>query len=163
MDRVSFTVPGEPVPWQRAGVFGSRHFKQPESAGYHKLVRDCAAVAMRGAQPFTGACAVSMVAYLAIPRSWGLKRARMALGGAEKPKGRPDCDNLAKGALDALGAQPKRGKKPAEPGVVWNDDAQVTELRVVKRYSDRPRLEVSIVHLEAKDRGVAFVPTEDAA
>lgn len=163
MDRLSFTVPGEPVPWQRAGLSGTRHYTDAATRGYAKLVRDTAALAMRGAAPFTGACAVSVVAYLAIPRSWGLKRARMAVSGAEKPKSKPDCDNLAKGALDALGAKPKRGKRRhAEPGIVWNDDAQVTELRIVKRYSDTPRLEVSVVHLEAKERGVEIIKTEAA-
>ena len=32
----------------------------------------------------------------------------------------------------------------------------------MKRYSDRPRLEISIVHLEAAERGVPYIPKEAA-
>lgn len=45
---------------------------------------------------------------------------------------RPDCSNLAKGVEDALN------------GVVWKDDSQIIDLRVVKQYALESFIEVFI-------------------
>jgi len=166
MDRVSFTVPGDPVgkgrPIMSRRNGQLRAVTPPATVAYEAEVRRCAILAMRGVAPFAGACAVEIAAYMPIPKSWGLGKARKAAAGHVLPIGKPDADNIVKAALDPLGAKPKRGKRLAEPGAVWRDDTQAVEVRVVKRYSDRPRLEVSVVHLEAAERGVVIVPKEEA-
>ena len=49
-----------------------------------------------------------------------------------KPTKKPDADNVAKIILDALN------------GFAWQDDAQITDLRIIKRYSDEPCVVVEI-------------------
>ena len=49
---------------------------------------------------------------------------------------KPDRDNLDKRVLDAL------------TGVFWQDDAQICQGWIQKRYSDRPRTEIYITRLE---------------
>jgi len=51
---------------------------------------------------------------------------------------RPDCDKLARGAIDALG----------EAGV-WRDDAQVAELVATKAYAERSGLRVRVREVTA--------------
>lgn len=58
------------------------------------------------------------------------------LNGIINPTKKPDCDNIAKIILDALN------------GIAYPDDSQVTCLLVMKRYSESPRVEVT---LEAKE------------
>jgi len=140
MDRVSFTVPGDPVgkgrPIMSRRNGQLRAVTPAATVAYEAEVRRCAILAMRGVAPFAGACAVEIAAYMPIPKSWGLGKARKAAAGRVLPIGKPDA--------------------------VWRDDTQAVEVRVVKRYSDRPRLEVSVVHLEAAERGVVIVPKEEA-
>lgn len=150
-DRVHITVPGEPIGKGRPRFGNGRTYTPQKTRVYEAWVRFCAQRVMAGRVPFTGACSVEVAAYLPIPKSWGLGKARKALEGYLLPTGRPDADNLLKAAADSLN------------GVVWTDDAQVVEARVVKRYSDNPRMEISVVHLEAPDRGVEIVKLEEAA
>lgn len=154
-DRVAFTVPGIPVgkgrPRFARTKFGVRTFTPEKTAGWEALARHAAGQAMAGQPPFDGAVAVEITAHLPIPASWSKVRQVRARQGWLLPTVKPDADNLQKGALDAMN------------GVVYGDDKQAVEVRVVKRYSDRPRLEVSVVHLEAAERGVAIVPAERAA
>ena len=75
---------------------------------------------------------VNMYIYVPIPQSWSkIKRSR-ALNDEEYPTTKPDVDNVVKGVLDALN------------GIVFEDDKQVVDLCVIKRYSDRPRVEVRV-------------------
>lgn len=151
VDRIHILVPGEPIGKGRPRFGNGRTYTPEKTRSYETWVTFHARQAMAGRHVFFGACSVSVVAYMPIPKSWGLKAAREALEGRKHPTGRPDGDNLLKAACDALN------------GVVWVDDAQAVEARVVKRYSDTPRLEISVVHLEAPDRGVEIVKTEEAA
>lgn len=69
----------------------------------------------------------------------GRSRLRVALRAFQPDKRRRDLDNLLKATLDAL----------AHAGV-YEDDAQIDELVVVRAGVDRaaPRIEVSIVEME---------------
>lgn len=50
---------------------------------------------------------------------------------------RPDCDNLAKGMLDPM---TKIG--------FWRDDAQVVDLRIVKRWGDVAGIYVEVEQID---------------
>lgn len=71
---------------------------------------------------------VELVAYLPIPPSWSRRKAAEAAGRRHRTK--PDADNVAKAALDAL----------------FKHDQVVSDLRVQKRWDDGggPRLEVTV-------------------
>lgn len=56
----------------------------------------------------------------------------LMLDGKKNPTKKPDCDNIAKIILDALN------------GILYPDDSQITMLLVSKRYSENPRVEVTL-------------------
>lgn len=140
--RVTFTVPGEPRGWQRTGQRIRRskktgrlfvqNFTRGETRAEEDGIKHIAAAAMRGRSLLDGPLVLEAIAYLSVPRSWSMKRQRMALAGHIFPAVKPDFDNLAKLCSDALNK------------VVWRDDAVVVRAFTDKRYSDRPRLEVCI-------------------
>lgn len=57
--------------------------------------------------------------------------------GTVLPIVKPDCDNYIKSLLDGMN------------GVVWKDDALITDIFAHKRYSDKPRIEITIMETEA--------------
>lgn len=67
---------------------------------------------------------VMIIANFAIPKSYSEKR-KKALDGQMRPK-KPDVDNIAKFYLDALNK------------TLYDDDAQIVSLNVIKRYSILP-------------------------
>ena len=98
----------------------------------------------RPAAPLLGPLRVEIVAVFSRPQRMQRlsKRTGEVLGGysaAECPHtAKPDADNVAKAVLDALAPW-------------WGDDAQVADLRVVKRYvaiGESARLDVRIGRVE---------------
>jgi Holliday junction resolvase RusA-like endonuclease len=76
------------------------------------------------------------MAFLAVPASWSNKKRDAALAGIVRHTGRPDFDNFAKIGCDALN------------GIVWADDSQIVEARIVKLYSESPSLRIEVQPLE---------------
>lgn len=114
----------------RAGAF-VRTYTDAKTRTYEGELRAAAADVMRGRAPIEGPIVVMMEAYLPIPASWSQKKRAQALAGALRPTSKPDVDNLAK-ILDAFNQ------------VVFVDDKQIVDGRIVKAYSDRPRLVVTV-------------------
>ena len=75
---------------------------------------------------------VSIVVVKAVPKPFTKKRRAAALSGIISPRTKPDLDNVAKIYLDALN------------GVVWRDDAAVTELVVSKVYGEVDKVSVAV-------------------
>lgn len=75
---------------------------------------------------------VSIRAYFEIPKSWTKKKRREWELRQWRPRVKPDADNIAKAVLDALN------------GVAYEDDAQVSDLRVKKRYGVTAMVVVTI-------------------
>ena len=95
---------------------------------------------MGARKPLSGPLAVAVDAVLTIPASWSARKRDDALR-IPRPTGRPDVDNLAK-TVDALNK------------LVWQDDSQIVDLRVTKRYGEDPMLRV-----EVRDLAVPLVDT----
>jgi hypothetical protein len=91
----------------------------------------------KGRPLFGGPLRVRVTALYAVPGSWSAKKQREALAGIIRPTGKPDWDNLAK-VLDAFNQ------------VVWADDAQVVDGRIVKAYSEKALFEVEIYVLNLR-------------
>ena len=70
-------------------------------------------------------------AFFPIPTSWPESDRRAAREGKRFPTGKPDWENIGK-CLDAF------------KNIVWVDDAQVIDGRVVKLYSSKPCLRVEV-------------------
>ncbi len=134
---IQFAVTGPPVAKGRPRIGRSANgrpvaYTPAATRKYEVFVKLTAQHAM-GANPLLrGPLTVRMLILLSIPKSMSKKNRALALGDNLRPITRPDVDNYAKSILDALN------------GIVFKDDSQVVELRVEKRYTEKPRIEVSI-------------------
>jgi Holliday junction resolvase RusA-like endonuclease len=104
---------------------------------YEDQLRYAAQVVMAGRPLITGAIALNITAFVPIPQSWSKKKKAAALAGEIFPEVKPDWDNYGKIVSDALNC------------VVFTDDKLVCDGRVLKLYSDRPRLIVEVTSLQA--------------
>jgi len=136
-----FEFAGEPRAWERAGarIARTREGQQYiqfyvgfEETQTRNAIAWCAKAALRGKPPTDKPVAVLVHAFMSIPKSWSDREQIDARNGARLPTGTPDADNIAKLIGDAL------------IGIVWKDDAQIADLRVIKRYSDSPAVRVEV-------------------
>lgn len=142
LTNVAFVIPGEPQGKGRARVgktFGghARMFTPQKTVAYECLVALAAQSAMAGAGPFLGPLAVEIEAVHTIPASWSKKRKAAALAGLERPATKPDWDNIGKAISDGGN------------GVVWADDRQIVDGRVIRRYGERPEVRVRVAEIGA--------------
>jgi Holliday junction resolvase RusA-like endonuclease len=134
MKQIVFTVPGTPVAKGRAkfarrGNFVSTYTPK-ETVQYENLVRLAAQEAMAGADPFDRPIALTVAIYLPIPQSWSKKKQEKARVGAVGATKKPDADNVLKALKDGMN------------GVVYVDDARITDVTLQKRYATSPRVDV---------------------
>lgn len=146
--KLDFHVPG-PVVGKgrpRIGRVGAhaRMFTPEKTVRYENLVAYAAHEAMRDAcyTIMESSLQVNILVAVAIPHSWSKKKRSEALVGALLPTSKPDLDNYAKAACDAMN------------GIVYKDDSQVATLVVKKRYRETPGLWVSVFDL-------SLYPAED--
>ncbi len=100
--------------------------------------------AMAGRAPLDEAVSVVIHAHMPVPPSWSAKKRAAALAGDIMPTGKPDWENIAK-TLDGLNCYPPRFKGDREKRpLVWRDDSMIIAAQFMKRYSDRPRLEITV-------------------
>lgn len=110
--------------------FGNgRTFTDSKTRAYENRLQSEARLAMAGKPKLEGPLHVHVTAFMPIPKSWSVGKQMTAIQGAIRPTTKPDADNLLK-TLDAFN------------GVLWDDDAQIVEATVVKRYSSSPALVV---------------------
>jgi Holliday junction resolvase RusA-like endonuclease len=133
---VVIALEGEPIGKGRARTGmttrGQRvAYTPPRTRAYENALRQVAALVMRHRPPVDGPIAVEVEAVFPIPASWPKAKQAEAEAGRVKPTGKPDADNVLK-VCDALN------------GVVWFDDAQVVEARIVKRYARLPGLTITV-------------------
>lgn len=130
---VSIRLAGEPQGKGRPRFVRQtgRVYTPAKTERYESELRLAAQDAMGRRVPYEGALAVTVRADMPIPQSWSGKKQRLAADGLLHPTKKPDADNFAKG-LDALNS------------IVFRDDAQVVDLRVVKRYSTRPAMTIEV-------------------
>ena len=136
---VRIVVPGAPVAWARAGGnFGGKiqFFTKPKARKYVERVKSRAMFAMQGRDAImTGPVSMRIMVSLPIPASWPKWKRSKAATGAILPTSIPDIDNYEKAALDAL------------KGVVYVDDAQVTDMISTKRYAADPSLILTVAEI----------------
>ena len=102
---------------------------------YRKAIRNMAIAQMRNqkAERIEGAVNMNIIYAFRRPKSLSKKERNEIDGGKTVPKTtKPDIDNLTKAILDALN------------GIVWKDDAQVTQINVQKIWSSKDQIEVEI-------------------
>jgi Holliday junction resolvase RusA-like endonuclease len=130
-----FVVPGNCVPWARAGGGKGVHrftpLKQRNYMGALRLFCQTAMCAAGRTEPLEGPVRMVAEFVYAFPKSWSKKK-RDALGIKYKDT-KPDLDNLEKIVGDALN------------GVAWIDDSQIADKGGSRKvYGDMPGLRVTI-------------------
>lgn len=136
-----FVIPGQPFGNQRVARNQSTGaiYLPKKSTNYQGLV----AWNLRKAlgrdyfKPTKKPIAITILSFYEIPKSWPKWKRNAALEGDIVPTSKPDVDNIEKAIFDALN------------NVAYCDDAQIVNVNGhVKRYSNEPRVEVSIEVLE---------------
>ena len=127
---MEIVIYGEPVPQGRpkfVRIGNHVHTYDPEkSRSYKQLVRFWVTQHLKkidGFKPFENALCVDLTFYMGIPSSWTKKRKLEALQGQIRPTKKPDTDNLVKCVTDSCN------------GLLWVDDAIITDLSARKRYT----------------------------
>ena len=134
MKSVTIFMDGQPIGKGRPRFTRIGRVYTPEKT--RKFEHKLAAIAsnymmLHQLEPTDRPCSMVIEARFEIPKSWSKKK-RLAAERNEIFPGRPDIDNVAKIALDSLN------------GVVFEDDDQVYDLFVDKRYSLEPHLMITV-------------------
>lgn len=109
-------------------------YPDPKTEAYEKVLAEAGALFMRGKDPTENPVALLVHAFRQIPESWSKRDKQAALDGGIRPTARPDWDNYGK-ITDALN------------GIVWKDDSQVVDGRVIKIFSEAPALRIEVREL----------------
>lgn len=137
---VCFELTGKPghkarhrsrIVYPKTGKPFIHNYPDPATEAYEQVLKEAGALFMRGREPTTRPCALLVHAFLEVPKSWTKRERRAALAGAILPTSVPDDDNYLK-IRDAL------------DGIVWKNDSQCCDSRVIKRYSEKPGLRIEV-------------------
>lgn len=139
MRRYTFEI--EPIQQQRprATRIGNsiRMYDPKKVSAYKKALHQLGLLKHEG-KPLSGALDIKFIFYRAIQKSTSKKNRALKISGEIVPTVKPDASNYLKAAEDALN------------GVIWDDDAQLVEVTAVKRYGERPRVELEVWKHETK-------------
>lgn len=134
-DQLFFTFDIEPTPQLRPRVSSLggyvRVYDPPKVKNFNNLLRSLA-VNQYARPPLLGPLSVSLTFYRPVQSSISKTERERRLTNQSKPVVKPDTDNYIKATLDALN------------GILWHDDAQIVKITGEKRYSDHPRITVSV-------------------
>ena len=135
MMTLQFVIPGPPVGKGRprfSTVGGTpRSYTPAVTREYEALIAARATEAMAGREPLQTPLTVYIYASMSVPLSWSKAKRQAALEGDIYPA-RPDVDNISKTVLDGM------------QGVVFENDSQVTYLKVTKKYTEEGMVTVWI-------------------
>ena len=135
---IAFTIPGPPQGKARARTCRNGHSYTPENTVlYENLVkteflRQCGREQRIRAEQNRPALGMEIVAGYPVPSGYSKRKTVSALAGDLLPAKKPDADNVAKIIADALN------------GLAYDDDAQITDLTVMKRYGQEPEVRVKV-------------------
>ena len=127
--KITFNITPKATPRPRVAKFGVYYPKEYQA--YRKILEQLAPLLCK--KHFKGVISMRIDFYMQIPASLS-KIKREALIEQYHIK-KPDCDNLAKGIKDCL------------EGIAYDNDSQIAELHITKRYDTKPRIEVELWEL----------------
>ena len=133
-DQLFFTFEIEPVPQLRPRVSSRPYIRvyDPPKVKQFKHILRSLAVDQYSRPPLLGPLSVSLTFYRPVQKSISQSERERRLSNRSKPVVKPDTDNYIKSTLDALN------------GVLWHDDSQIVKIEAEKKYSDHPRIRVSV-------------------
>jgi Holliday junction resolvase RusA-like endonuclease len=140
MKEIKFTYYGEPVAKGRPKFFRSKAgyvgTYTPKKTAAAEDDFKSQALKFRPNSLITGEIALDVSFFRRLKKSMSKRAKTDALDGRVNPTTRPDIDNYVKLVCDAMN------------GLFWQDDAQIVSMTMRKRYSDTPRIEVSMSYTE---------------
>ncbi|WP_373116429.1 RusA family crossover junction endodeoxyribonuclease [Holdemania massiliensis] len=137
MIALRFEVQGEPKAKARPRVTRSGIAYTPKNTIlYENLVRTSFQQYYPDHIPIDCEVEAIITAYFSIPKSASQRKKELMNFGLISPTKKPDLDNIAKAVLDSLN------------GIAYKDDSQIVSMWVVKKYSERPRVEVILKEKE---------------
>jgi Holliday junction resolvase RusA-like endonuclease len=107
-------------------------YPDPDTAKYEAVLGQAASLFMRGKKPTDKPVALLVHVFKSVPKSWTEKKRQAALAGAILPDGKADWDNFGKVVSDGMNK------------IVYLDDSQVVDGRVIKRYDAKPGLRIEV-------------------
>lgn len=125
---VELEIPGDPVPWARAGKHGKRHFTKAPQARHMRAIQKAWQAAGCPRLPDEG-LTLSAQFYLERPKTHlgtGRNAGRLKPSAPPAPLGLPDTSNLLKLVEDALNE------------LLWRDDSLIVCLSGVNKLYARP-------------------------
>ncbi len=128
----------EPVEQARARVVRrGRHITMYDPTKVKKFKKELSQLARSQYKddPLDGQLEVDVWFYRPVQKSLSKKERARRLSGEHRPIVKPGLDNYIKSALDGLN------------GVLWIDDSHIVDLHAHKRYSDDPRIEITVKEL----------------
>ena len=133
---VYFSVPGTPVAKQRPRATRKGRFVQVytprETKMYEKKVEKCYKELYTRVDKLKGSLSAEIEGVFAPPISISNKKREEMLNNKVPHTKKPDCDNLGKTPLDGLN------------GIAYDDDSQITNLSVSKRFGKESKLNITI-------------------
>lgn len=136
---IEIVLAGKPRGKERVRVTREGHAYTPsKTVEFEGRLAYAAAAVMAGRPPCEGPLRLEILSVLPIPESWPKKKRAAALEGSLFPTGKPDWDNLGK-TVDALNF------------IVWRDDAQICDGRVLKEYGAAPMMRVRVWPMDMKE------------
>lgn len=131
MKKVEFTIPGPPVGKGRPRFQKNGHTYTPDKTRmYERLVESIYEATTDYVAPEGMPLGIHILAYYPIPESHPKARRMRELHNVERPTKKPDIDNVLKIILDGLN------------GIAYDDDKQIIEATIIKKFSTDPRVEV---------------------
>lgn len=138
MAEIVITVPGAPASKGRPRFsrLSGRAYTPETTVVAENWVKMRAIEAMAERAPFAGAVSLTARMVMAIPKSFSKAKRDAAISGALRPTKKPDCSNHLKMIEDGMN------------GVVFIDDCQIVDVRVVKVYGEVPGTVVTVVEMD---------------
>lgn len=138
MKQIAFAIKGEPQGKGRPRFTKTGRVYTPDkTAQYESLVGLAYRNSAKGFR-FTSPVRVTIKAFCKTPKGKAKRVVEDMLNGRILPTKKPDADNIAKIILDGLNK------------VAWDDDTQVVDVMVTKRYAENPLVAVIIEEIDAK-------------
>jgi len=142
-DEIIVELAGPPMAKERVRVTKTGHAYTPErTVNYEARLAHAAQIVMNGRPLLDGPLSAVVTITMPVAESKPKKWREAALVGKIRPVKKPDSDNFAK-MLDSLNL------------IVWTDDSQIVDLRVVKFYGAKPSFKAVIAPLTSYEGAFA--------
>lgn len=141
-DKSECIVPGKPFAKQRPRATRRGRYTTvytpKETINYENMVK-YSYYEQNGEKKFDGPLKVNVDAVFPVPQSISNKKKEKMESGLIPHTKKPDCDNLAKSCLDALN------------DVAYNDDSQIIDLTIRKKYGKVPHVRIEIYEINQEE------------